>query len=246
MAGLTVAVLMFLLLIYVPGNVALYIAGRRRAERSLLNVLVIGSGVFAMVFLVMGLLQVTGRSDVFVRFVSAVATASGIAQAKPEHFLPLLWIFAAEYSIAAFVGLVELFQVAGAPCRRQALSLKSENLLLELLIKYRRAGLRPFITVYMNQGDKISGECLRYGWNGKMSFLIRDADNPEKRTWVSLEDVLKIEFVNRGFVEIAEKDKEHEAALVQKLESLRKVFNWMADGYGDEVYGEKIRNAKKA
>jgi hypothetical protein len=98
----------------------------------------------------------------------------------------------------------------------------------------------------MNQGDKISGECLRYGWNGKMSFLIRDADNPERQTWVSLEDVLKIEFVNRGFVEIAEKDKEHEVALVQKLESLRKVFNWMADGYGDEVYGERIKNAKKA
>lgn len=154
MAGLTVAVLVFLLLIYIPGNVALHFAGRRRAERTLLDVLVIGSGVFAGVSVFAGCLQISGKSDVFARFVKVVAAASGIAQAEPEQFLPLLWIFVAEYSIALIIGLLELFRVTGAPCRRkqQVIKLKPENLLLELLIKYRGAGLKPFVTVYTNQG----------------------------------------------------------------------------------------------
>ncbi|ACX51888.1 hypothetical protein Adeg_0742 [Ammonifex degensii KC4] len=247
MAGLTVAVLMFLLLVYIPGNVALHFAGRRRTERTPRDVLVVGSGVSAGVFLLVGCLQVSGKSDLFARFVKLVAAASGVAQAEPGQFLPLLWIFVAEYSTASLLGLLELLRVTGTPRTRgrRAVRLRPEDLLLELLVRYRGAGLKPFVTVYTGQGGRVTGECLRYGWNGKASLLVKDADDPEKLTWVDIEDVLRIEFHNRELIEAAEKEREREAALLQKLESLRKLYNWAADGCGDELYGERIENLRR-
>ncbi|RKO65707.1 hypothetical protein [Desulfofundulus salinus] len=245
MAGLTLAVLLFLLMVYVPGNVALGIAGRRRAERSMSDALIIGSGVFVIVFGTMGALQITGRSGIFERFVNTIMAASGVVQAKPSPEAMLI-MFSFEYMVAFILGLIELFRVSGRPWdqRGAVIKVKPGDSLLETLIAYRKAGLRPNVVIHLKEGHKVEGECLRYNWNGKTAFLIGDADNPEKQIWVGLDEVIKIEFVNLDFLEIVERDKEKSLELLQKIEAHRKVFNWISPGYGDEVYEGKIKAIK--
>ncbi|NHM26963.1 hypothetical protein G7K71_08195 [Desulfofundulus sp. TPOSR] len=245
MAGLTLAALLFLLMIYVPGSVALGVAGRRRTERSLSDVLTTGSGVFVIALGIMGALQLAGRSGIFERFMNTIMAASGVVQVKPSPEAMLI-MFSVEYTVAFILGWVELLMVTGRPWdqRGSVVKVKPGDSLLETLIAYRKAGLRPDVVIHLKDGHKVEGECLRYNWNGKTAFLVRDADNPEKQIWVGLDEVVRIEFVNLNIVEIAERDKEKSLELLRKIAAHKKVLNWMSPGYGDEVYEGKIRAIK--
>ena len=126
MAFMTLALLLFLLMVYIPGNVVLVIAGYRKTERTLSNALVMGSMIFAAVFLVVWLLQVAGYSDIFTRLSETILAASGIIKAR-LNMNALLWVFIAEYSAAFLVGLVELFMIIGCPGRKKSISIKKED-----------------------------------------------------------------------------------------------------------------------
>ncbi|SHF17382.1 hypothetical protein SAMN02745133_02004, partial [Desulforamulus putei DSM 12395] len=147
-------------------------------------------------------------------------------------------IFMIEIILALALGLLELIINVGIlPFKNKGVKTNRDNLLQKSFIMYRKAGIRPYVKVMLKDSQNISGECLRYSWNDKGSLLVKDADNPEKQIWVPLNDIVKIEFLNSQSV-INETEKE------QKAFAYRKVLNWMAKGYGDEIYGKKEKSIK--
>lgn len=162
--------------------------------------------------------------------------------------------FTTEIILAGILGSLELMIKTGLipkppwylfRCRNR-LKVKPGNLLQDTLIEYRRAGVRPYLTLWLEDDKKVNGECLRYSWNGKESILLRDADNPEKQTWVSLDQVVRMEFANLSRVMDVQEDKAQIRDMIQKVEAHRRVLNWMSAGYGDEVYGKKLEKLRQS
>ncbi|OIQ53427.1 hypothetical protein [Neomoorella thermoacetica] len=229
--GLTLAVMLFLLLVYLPGYTALSVAGRKREERTIPFSLQYGVLMLALTLSISFLLELTGRINIFSRFISALREISSLEK-KPIDIIALADVFALSYFVAIAGGVIELLGVIGFPCKRkERLRIKPVDPLRETFIRYRKAGKRPYLRVTLSSGEIITGECLKYGWNGEESILIRDAANISSLVWVPLKDATKIEF--RNLLAVREKANEW-----IEIEKNRKILNGIADGYGDEVYGK--------
>lgn len=196
-ASLTLSVLLFLLLVYVPGNQVLIAAGRKQEERTLAACTFYRSAILTVWIVLFWLLGWVGKTNVLERFTNSLfAAASG----KGDFDLASVGIFfACSYVTATLFGLIELFlltglctppgwlrrflnwfyarrpvqavaracswlrvRVTGSP---SGVRIKPRNLLLEILIRFRRAGKRPHLEITLKDGTRHEGECLRYSWN---------------------------------------------------------------------------------
>lgn len=228
MPGFTLAVMLFILFIFTPGSAALFLSGRSSSQYSLRETFAIGSLIFVAAFLFINFWQ----ENAIKQFIDTMMAAAGISGGIININI-ISEIFMIEIILALALGLLELIINVGIlPCKNKGVKTNRDNLLQKSFIMYRKAGIRPYVQVMLKDSQNISGECLRYSWNDKGSLLVKDADNPEKQIWVPLNDIAKIEFLNSQSV-INETEKE------EKVFAYRKVLNWMAKGYGDEIYGKK-------
>lgn len=115
---------------------------------------------------------------------------------------------------------------------------KSSDAVLDVFIRFRRAGKRPHLEILLKNGTKFTGECLRFSWNGKESVLLADLDDPRKLKWVALEDAVAIIFLNLALLESKEKSEEQKRKWAGDIEKSKYILNGLAPGYGNEVYGK--------
>lgn len=227
--GLTLAVLLFMALVYFPGYALLSVAGRKKEERTIQVSLQYGimTLVATMVFLFGA--EAVNKNNIFSRFVSSLRELNA-EPSKPLDIWAFAVVFGISYALSLVAGLCELLTVIGIPYRRkQNLRVAASDPLRDIFLRYRRAGKRPYIKILLTNGVEIVGECVRYGWNGEESILVRDADNNGRLIWVSLNETKKVEFEN--LVVETEDWKE--------IERSRRILNGVADGLGDEIYGSK-------
>ncbi|WP_153018456.1 hypothetical protein, partial [Neomoorella mulderi] len=162
--GLTLAVMLFILLIYLPGYARLSVAGSKREERTISYSVQNGSFVLTLILVILFVLEVAGRSTIFSRFLSTLKDIS-IGVDKPIDVFALGGVFASTYLAAMFFGVIELLSIIGFPQKRKGrLRIKPADPLKETFIFYRKAGKRPYLRVILSSGKIITGECLKYGW----------------------------------------------------------------------------------
>lgn len=251
LAGLTLAVLVFLFLVYLPGAAALTAAGRSKSERNWASAVSVGAMVFGLGFSlawVAGYFSTWAR-EMVVGVVETMLAASGYSQ-KRINIDAVMIAFSVEYLAAVALGLGELFFVLkglSLPWRRKrGPALHAENLLLGVLARYRKVEVRPRMIVRFAGGrEPVRGECLRYSWNGRETVLLRDLDDPRKVAWVDLADATEIEFDNWSFLKEAENGQWEARKLRKMIDAYRSVLNWMAPGLGDEAYGPEKRPADR-
>lgn len=229
--GFTLTLMLFIFFIFTPGSAALFISGRTSSQYSLRETFTIGSLIFVAAFLFISFWQ----ENAIKQFIDIMMAAAGISGGKINVSVISRMLFI-EYVLAVVLGLWELIINVGIlPCKNKGVKTNRDNLLQKTFIMYRKSGIRPYVKVMLKDGQNISGECLRYSWDDKGSLLLKDADNPEKQIWVPLNDDVKIEFVNSpSVIDVIENE--------QKVFAYRRVLNWMAEGYGDEIYGKKEKS----
>lgn len=121
-AGLSLSVLLFLLLVYLPGNLALLTAGRKKEEQTASASIFYGTWLLGVVLFFFLTLSFTGKSNIFERFISTlVAMASGKGEVDIRA---VSLIFASCYGFASVAGLFELLMVTGAPLRFESVVLR--------------------------------------------------------------------------------------------------------------------------
>lgn len=259
-AGLTVGVLGFLFLVFIPGMAAQTFAGKPKSERTWFSSVCLGSEIFVLVFLVfwaagefgpaVGFPSLSALGAIIDDAVDSILVMSGLSEGSIRTDA-LVWLFVAECLTAFVFGIVELFSaIKGSPFGRakKGTVLETADMLVRTFLRYRKAGIRPRITVRFADGrEPKKGECLRYGWNGREAVLLRDLDDPMKVEWVDLAGAAEIEFDNWGFLGEAEEHREgreREAREFREtVDAYRSVLNWMAPGLGDEIYGSKKRRS---
>ncbi|WP_170246174.1 hypothetical protein, partial [Neomoorella thermoacetica] len=209
----------------------LAVAGYKREERAIPYAIQNGVFIFTLTLIILFTLELAGKTTAFSRFLSTLKEISDGAS-KPIDIFALATVFVISYLAAMITGVIELLAIIGCPWKRKGrLRIKPADPLKETFIFYRKAGKRPYLRVILSSGKIVTGECLKYGWNGEESLLIRDADNISSLVWVPLKDAAKIEF--RDLMAVREKENER-----IEIEKNRKILNSIADGYGDEVYGK--------
>lgn len=222
--GLTLAVVLFMVLVYFPGHALLSIAGRKKSEQTVQASLRYGVLVFTCTMVLLFTAEVAGKSNIFSRFVNSLMELS-VATSKPLDIWAFAVVFGISYMFSVVLGLGELLIMVGMPYRRKnSLRIKASDPLRDVFLRYRKARKRPYVRVLLTDGTEIVGECVKYGWNEEESILIRDADNNSHMTWVSLKEAKKVEFTNL----IVETDDWKE------IERNRRILNEIADGLGDE------------
>lgn len=187
--GLTLSLMFFIIFIFVPGAAALFMSGR--SQRSLPEISMVGSFLFVAAFLFTRLWQ----DDLTKQLMETILIASGTSKGL-INISVIGKVFLFEYILAVVVGLIEFVYRVGVPFKEKSLTTNRGDILQETFITFRKAGIRPRVQVILKDDQKVSGECLKYSWQGKGSVLLKDIDNPDKKTWVPLDDIVKIEFIN--------------------------------------------------
>jgi hypothetical protein len=238
-AELTLGVLLFLLVVYLPGNLVLVAAGRRREERTVSNALFYGAWILGGVLLFLLLLQSRWGIGFLSRFAATLGALS--RGGGPFDVAAAGMVFGLAYGAALAVGLVELAFVVGFkpwPFSRlfgtaPSVRLRPNYLLREIFIRYRRNKVIPYVRVRTADGRAIAGECLRFSWDGEESVLVRDGDDPARVVWVPL-DGAWVEFLNLGAIDEAE-------AVESEVAWRRKILDGILPGYGTRVFGPSLK-----
>lgn len=214
MSGLSLSALFFLLIIILPGYARMLISGRKQDEMSIGQAILQGTIMLMIALFILAILQIN-NVNLFNEFFDSLKTLSGV-EGNSVKLGPFFAVFMLTYSCAFITGLLELAlvvrlkipQTCGIQVKRVSwimFGLKGNSkrfaispgvLLRDVFVAYRLAGLRPFVGVSLKNGEKLQGEVLRYSWGGRESILLRDADEPDKLTWLSLDDVNHISFLN--------------------------------------------------
>lgn len=267
-SGLTLAALLFLLLVYLPGSLALLAAGKKQQDRTVPASVFYGTLILAVTLSVFWGLASTGRSGVLQRFSYTLATVT--EGSGPIDLPAVAAVFVVCYATACIIGLSELFLVAGfyvpprwarglfgrtkqrrvmkfvrnlfaaargmvADCP-SGVRVRPTDTVLDIFVRFRRAGKRPYLKVVLKNGTLIKGECLRFSWDGKESVLLADPDDPSQLTWVSLDEVVSIKFLNLDFLDAMERTERY----LEEIEKSRQILNGILPGYGDEVYNRRF------
>ncbi|RPF49571.1 hypothetical protein EDD75_0388 [Thermodesulfitimonas autotrophica] len=175
-AGLTLSVLLFLLLVYLPGSLATAVAGRKREERTVAATVFYGTLVLVLSLSLLYALALAKKSDVLERFVSSLAAA---ASGKPVDLRAVGGVFALTYFASSAVGLAELFFLSGLvappgwmrrcfawrPVRRTVRFCERQRERLLSLIAERQQGAR------VRPGDQFLGIFVRFRRAGKRPLV---------------------------------------------------------------------------
>ncbi|MCL6557633.1 MAG: hypothetical protein K6U74_02300 [Firmicutes bacterium] len=275
-SGLTLAALLFLFLVYLPGNLALSTAGRKQQERAAQVSIFYGAFILAATLGLFWVFAITGKSGVLPGF---TATLAAITEGKGSMNLEAVAaVFAVCYALSCVVGFLELLLITGfytppgwarnlfkrgffrriarytghfvavargilAGCSG-GVRVKPTNTILDVFVRFRRAGKRPRLEIVLKNGASFKGECLRFSWNGKESVLLADMDNPCRLNWVVLDEVVSIKFLNLDLVNTGEEPAEQAEKQQEDIRKNRRILNGIVPGYGDEVYGKYISKRK--
>lgn len=117
----------------------------------------------------------------------------------------------------------------------------NSKLMRDVFIRFRKAGKRPQLEILRKDGSCVKGECLRYCWNGRESVLLCNLDNPFRITWVVLDDAVSVKFTNLAGLVQLEESKARKAEIIRDIQASRKILNGLVSGYGDEVYGNYLK-----
>ncbi|RPF49567.1 hypothetical protein EDD75_0384 [Thermodesulfitimonas autotrophica] len=243
--GLSLASVIFLLYVLLPGGVVLTVAGRREKDVTLARMVFYGTWVFAVALLLCWGVETASDFRLYTGFTASLAKFSqgeGLLDVRP-----LAPVFLIVYALACFIGFAELWSKVGVfpsgywlrvkrlywKVARQkpfaARWVKVGNLPGDVFLAYRKAGKRPYIKGTLKDGTAVQGECLRYSWNGSESVLLRDADRPDSLIWVRLDDFVRLEFANIPTAETA-------GASFEETWRWRKVLNGIVPGLGEEFF----------
>jgi len=255
-AGLTFSVALFFLLVLIPGHMTLLFAGRPKADRTLGNATIMGGAIFGLCFVFWLTMKVARGSTVLDGFL-ALMGAAGSARPEPVPLLPFIWVFGMIYFLAMALGLLELALVTKLACpqkggvwlrrmilrwtkRRPEFQVRPGFLLFDAMLGYRVAGRRPLVKVWLPDGV-LTGECLRYAWDGGESLLLRDMDDPAAVRWVSLKEAQRVEFLNSASPPGGAASGERLLSEQDRL--LLDLMVW--PGYADEVEEELRRKRQE-
>ncbi|HHW44116.1 hypothetical protein GFC01_10825 [Desulfofundulus thermobenzoicus] len=277
-SGLTLAVLLFLLLVYLPGNLALLTAGRKQQDRAAPASIFYGAFILATTLGLFWVFALTGRSSILQRFTATLtAITEGSSANGSMDLLAVAAVFAMCYALSCVAGFLELFLITGfytppgwarnlfrrgffgrvvrfaghlfvvirgilAGCS-SGVRVKPANTILDVFVRFRKAGKRPHLEIALKNGTSIKGECLRFSWNGKESVLSADMDNPCQLEWVALDEAVSIKFLNLALMDAEGKSAEQAERCLEDIRKSRQILNGLAPGYGDEVYGKCGDNA---
>lgn len=247
--------IVFLLSVVLPGGVALVVAGRPRGEFSFWRALFYGLIFFALALFICLFLRIDGVPRT-VHFLNAMASLASRGEMPSEGLTSLYYVFTVSYLLGFIAGWLELIMKAGVlssgtgwalrkrlrwksriACQLPILIRKSD-LPQDIFIAFRRAGVRPYVRVVFRDGGSLQGECLRYSWNGSESLLIRDADHSDRASWVRVQDLERLDFLNLMALQNAERDS-GERSVKQEKKWRRKVLNDIVPGLGDETFPER-------
>lgn len=151
----------------------------------------VGSLLFVVAFLFTSLWQ----KDITKQLVESILVASGVSKGVISISV-ISKVFFLEYVMAVILGLIEFTLRIGLPFKKKSITTNRDHILQDTFIAFRRAGVRPRVQVVLRDDQNISGECLKYSWQGKGSVLLKDIDYHDKQIWIPLDDVVKIEFTN--------------------------------------------------
>lgn len=247
--------IVFLLMVVLPGGAALVVAGRSRNEFSVWGATFYGLMYFTLALLICLIPRIDGVPYT-VHFLNTVGNLASQGEVSTRGLAPLLLVFGISYLSALIGGWLELLiktgifssntgsainrKLRGKPpmtCQLPILVRRSE-LPQDIFIAFRRAGVRPYVRAAFRDGSSLQGECLRYSWNGNESLLVRDADHPDRASWVRVQDLERLDFLNLMALESAEPDSSEERSVQEEKRWRRKVLNEIVPGLGDETFPE--------
>jgi len=185
------------------------VAGRSKIERTFANIVIIGGLIFSLNLFLLLLLShyfAVGNFELLIAIINNFSSG----EIEKVDYAPLIWIFLSIYFSGVVLGLLELIFLTRLTLPQKIwvklmillsrgeieFQVKPGHLLCEIIVAYRIAGRRPLVMIEFANGNKITGECLKYCWDSGESMLLKDVDKPGNIVLVVLKDVLKVEFLN--------------------------------------------------
>lgn len=210
-AGLSLAVLIFLFVVVVPGYAWLTLNGKPEQEIKFESAVLRGSLILCLVLAVLFGRDVLAGTALLVNFFEEMAVLSGLREGT--DLAAIAKVFALVYLAALVAAALELgnglfFKVPGFKLsakirnrigkkfRKSGFRVGPGHSLRDVLHIYRLAGKKPLVKIWFSGGGCGTYECLKYSWNKGESLLVRDADRPEAIEWLSIKDVSRIQFLN--------------------------------------------------
>lgn len=211
MAELTLGTAFFLILVLVPGYLALWASGRvAGTSESFKEALYRGIFMFAVVML----------SSLVVELISKAVSAHPLRAA--DNLLALLrgiggfadslaiWLIIF-YVTALFLGFIDLWlSVRAVRILKAQMWLRNwlaketpfeisprEDALFYIFLYYRLAGKRPYVTAWVEgRTHPLQGEIIKVAWGKRGGVLVLGADDPRNVEWVPLAALSSIRFEN--------------------------------------------------
>lgn len=217
---------LLILLIYIPGHVVLSVAGRKREDRKINSALQYGMLMFGVALVFDVLWELITNGNMF-SGILAVLISLGDSSETLVNIEATLRFFIVAYVFAFVTGIIELWLAIGLPHKRKdRVRIDANDPIRGVFVGYRREKQRPYIKAVLINNQVIEGECVKYGWNGEESILLRD--NKGSLIWVPLREIHLIGFENLGMTIEGQREKERN----------RRILNRIADGLGDEMYAK--------
>ncbi|MBO8129660.1 MAG: hypothetical protein H0Z39_10795 [Peptococcaceae bacterium] len=238
--GLTISVVIFILLVLIPGYLRAWASGRFEEARQYLKTAITwGVLIFTLCFL---LFLALWPERVNQLFQVLAGDYSNLDQYLLLHWMVIL------YPLATIIGAVQL-----AVDARFCLGVKANmawrrfvvgnqvietsarhDIFWDILLCYRIIRRRPFVTVHLDgQNKPLRGEVLKASWGIDGGLLLADLDKPRNTTWIPLNKIEAVRFENPGLVgECESVDGEN-----------YKLLNLIHPGYGDMVL-KKTQNCR--
>jgi len=222
--GLTLSVVLMILLIYIPGHVVLSVAGRKKEERKINSALQYGMLVFACALAFVMVWEAIVGVNIFSGIIPVLWGLREYSWGSVDIW-SVIKFFVVVYLLSTILGMIELLSTIGLPWQRKGrVRISANDPIKGVFLSYRREGKKPYIKAALTDGRKIEGECVKYGWNGEESILLRDSNGG--LIWVPLREIHLIRFENLVVTSESQREKEKN----------RRILNRIADGLGDEVY----------
>jgi hypothetical protein len=227
---LSISLALFSLLVLLPGYINVTMGGREEtANRKLQIVVIRGLIIFSLVIIFLLMVDRNTFGKLF-RALSGDYTVINWL-----NILAWLTMFAV---VAIVLGICQLwFDLRFVTGVKSSIAWRHfimgnqvmetsprENIFHEIFLCYRMVGKRPVVSVSV-AGTYHKGEVLKVNWGIRPGLLINEMDNPEKITWISLQNIDLVKFENPGIIP--------ECAMLDH--KTREILNLIHPGYGDEV-----------